>query len=324
MSIVTHMTIMSVDTCVMNVRNQSCQSSVTSYCPFSDWWSNQFVPSISRLFVSILLTILQQIPILLLWIDGHQSMGVETLYSCWFVLFTSSQYRDTHFLAWSSTSYDHEEMSASGFPTQSSFSFAPAEILDSNMFRQPSTISSLVAHCLWVQPKWTWSRKDVGSPTSTSFIGSFHIGSMFCFFPASFMSCTYTDKNGFLGLQVSIPNLELFPNRVSIDLSQNYLSHNSPARGWPYRFRSRGTTGSSMLDHDLGHLCFGRRLQISGHSDSGTFSNVGASSILTCVSPLLVLRILVALLWHPLLLRPSFVTQMNLALWTLRKSLNNP
>ena len=26
-----------------------------------------------------------------------------------------------------------------------------------------------------------------------------------------------------------------------------------------------------MLDHDLGHLCFGRRIQMSGHSDFGFF-----------------------------------------------------
>ena len=34
----------------------------------------------------------------------------------------------------------------------------------------------------------------------------------------------------------------------------NCLSHNSPAKGWPYTFRSRGTTGSSILDHDLSHF----------------------------------------------------------------------
>ena len=38
-----------------------------------------------------------------------------------------------------------------------------------------------------------------------------------------------------------------------------------------------------MLDHDLGHLCFGRHIQISGHSDFGIFTNVGASFILTWV-----------------------------------------
>ena len=63
----------------------------------------------------------------------------------------------------------------------------------------------------------------------------------------------------------------------------NCLSHNSPAGRWPYKFRSRGTTGSSILDHDLGHLCRGRRIQMSGHSDMGIFNNFGASSIFTWV-----------------------------------------
>ena len=39
-----------------------------------------------------------------------------------------------------------------------------------------------------------------------------------------------------------------------------------------------------MLAHDLGHLCRGRRIHISGHSDFGIFNNNGASSILTWVS----------------------------------------
>ena len=39
-----------------------------------------------------------------------------------------------------------------------------------------------------------------------------------------------------------------------------------------------------MLDHDLGHQCLGRRIQISGHSEFGIFNNVGASSTLTRVS----------------------------------------
>ena len=64
----------------------------------------------------------------------------------------------------------------------------------------------------------------------------------------------------------------------------NCLSHNSPAKGWPYKFRSRGTTGSSILDHDFGDLCRGRRIQMSGHSDLGIFNNFGASSIFTSVS----------------------------------------
>ena len=98
----------------------------------------------------------------------------------------------------------------------------------------------------------------------------------------------------------------------------NSFSHNSLAKGWPYRFRSRGTTGSSMLDHDLGHLCFATRIQISGHSDSWNFSVTsvhlpfwpGCKRILRL---LLVVRILVALLWHPWLLQPSFVMLMIFA-----------
>ena len=42
---------------------------------------------------------------------------------------------------------------------------------------------------------------------------------MFCFFPASFMSSTYTERNLlFHNYQISIPNLEPFPNRVLIRL----------------------------------------------------------------------------------------------------------
>ena len=43
-----------------------------------------------------------------------------------------------------------------------------------------------------------------------------------------------------------------------------------PPKGSPYRLRSRRTTGSSILDHDLGHLCRGKRIHTSGHLDFGT------------------------------------------------------
>ena len=61
--------------------------------------------------------------------------------------------------------------------------------------------------------------------------------------------------------------LETFSQQCCNSIFSNCLSHNSPAKGWPNRFRSRGTTGSSTLDHDLGHFCRGRRTQTSGHSD---------------------------------------------------------
>ena len=87
----------------------------------------------------------------------------------------------------------------------------------------------------------------------------------------------------FHGVRISIPNWKPSPNRVPIELSQIAFSHNSTAKEWPYRFRSRGTTRSAMLDRDLCHLCRGRRIQMSGHSDSGIFNNLGASSFFTWV-----------------------------------------
>ena len=66
--------------------------------------------------------------------------------------------------------------------------------------------------------------------------------------------------------------------------SSNCLSHNNPARGWPYKFRSKCTTGSSMLAHGFGHSCRGSRIHSSGYSDSEILSNLGASSNFTWVS----------------------------------------
>ena len=127
-------------------------------------------------------------------------------------------------------------------------------------------------------PRYTWSRNDVGSPKSTSLFSTFHIGSMFCFFPANLMSSTYRDKNNpFWRCTNKHSQLETFSQPCCNRIFLNCFSHNSPAKGWPYRFHSRGTTGSSTLDHDLGHLCFGRRIQMSGHSNFGIFNNVGAS-----------------------------------------------
>ena len=83
--------------------------------------------------------------------------------------------------------------------------------------------------------------------------------------------------------EISIPKWKPSPNRTSIGFSQIAFPITVLPEGWPYRFRSRWTTGSSILDHDSGHLCRGRRIQMSGHSDFGTFNNSGASSIFTWV-----------------------------------------
>ena len=50
----------------------------------------------------------------------------------------------------------------------------------------------------------------------------FHVGLIVCFFPADFISFTYTNKNNPFSqcTNKNIPNSELFPNRTSIELSR--------------------------------------------------------------------------------------------------------
>ena len=71
-----------------------------------------------------------------------------------------------------------------------------------------------------------------------------------------------------------------------------------------------------MLHHEFGRMCRGRRIHRSGHSDL----EVGA--IWSVLRLLLVLHNQAVLQWHPLLWRPSFVMQTNLALWIQHTSLN--
>ena len=106
----------------------------------------------------------------------------------------------------------------------------------------------------------------------------------FCFFPANLMSSTYLNNNSpFPQYTQKNSQCGTFSHPFSKRTFSNYLSLNNPTKGWPYKFRSRGTTGSSILDHDFGHLCRGRRIQMSGHSDFGIFNNLWASSIFTWV-----------------------------------------
>ena len=57
-----------------------------------------------------------------------------------------------------------------------------------------------------------------------------------------------------------------------------FFFFDSPTKGRPY---------ISKLENDFGHLCFGRRIQISGHSDLGIFINDGAHSTASVGSPLI-------------------------------------
>ena len=115
-------------------------------------------------------------------------------------------------------------------------------------------------------------------------INFFHMGAILCFFPAIFMSSTHTDKNKPLfSLNKKTFPIGYFSRSRSNKTSSNCLSHDNPAHGCPSKFGLRSTTRSSMFAQDFGHLCRGRRIHTSGHSDLGTSSNLGASSNFTRV-----------------------------------------
>ena len=81
-------------------------------------------------------------------------------------------------------------------------------------------ISLLIVHYR-VKPKCTWSRNDVGSSRSTSFIRIFQVGYMFFLvLRAILISSTYTDRNSPLArLANTHSQSKTFPNRVPIELS---------------------------------------------------------------------------------------------------------
>ena len=89
------------------------------------------------------------------------------------------------------------------------------------------------------------------------------------------MSSTFTDKNHpFSRRTKNIPNLEFFPIHVSIGFSQIAF----PILVLPKDDRTDSAqeerTGSSILDHDFGSLCRGRRIRMFKHSDFGIFNNL--------------------------------------------------
>ena len=150
-----------------------------------------------------------------------------------------------------------------GFSHPGNFSVAPAEIRDSNLFVHSSLMISFGLHSRWVNPKKTWCGSDVGSSISTCFIKFFYVRAIFCFFPAILMSSTCTDKNNpCFRWTKRHSQLGTFCHPSSDGISSNCLSHNNAASWCPYKFRSRGTTGSSMFDHDFCHWCPGRRIHI--------------------------------------------------------------
>ena len=63
------------------------------------------------------------------------------------------------------------------------------------------------------------------------------------------MSSTYTDKNNLFAVyEKTFPIGKSTPNRDAIGFSQIAFLITVLPKDGPYRFRSRGTTGSSILD----------------------------------------------------------------------------
>ena len=126
-------------------------------------------------------------------------------------------------------------------------------------------------HKIWGLPiratyknfKTIWAHTFDNSPTDpTSFHKYLPHGVQILFLSSQFeIVHIYRQEQSFLSV-----NEKAFPIWNFLPFSKRTFSNCSPAKGWPRRFLSRGTTGSSILDHDLGHLCRGRRIQMSRHS----------------------------------------------------------
>ena len=107
---------------------------------------------------------------------------------------------------------------------------------------------------------------------------------MFCFFPANLMSSTYTSKNNpFHGVRISILNWKPSRNRTSIGFSQIAFPITVLPKDDRTDFAQEEQLGLPYWTMIWAILCFGGRIQMSGHSDFGFFNNVGASSFLAWV-----------------------------------------
>ena len=137
-----------------------------------------------------------------------------------------------------------------------------------------------------MHPKYTWSRNDFGSPRSTNFINFFHIGLRFCFFPA-----------------ISIPSACTDRNRPCFQCTNRHSQFGTFAEPGPNRilffqivFPTLITQVADQTDfvqeEQLGLRCWTKIsatcvvvdvIQMSGHSELGSFNNVEASAIINWV-----------------------------------------
>ena len=207
----------------------------------NEFQAHQFVPniSISGQCVSTLWTILQPFPGPPSWSDGRQ--GVENFIQLFYLfirqhtLSFNALFRMTFHIVWPRDSFCVKLLP----PRQ--YSVVPAE---NSWFEDPFCTTSKLFRSVYFHVECIPNIRDqemkLVRQDPRFFINFFHIGLIFFFPPAIWISSTYTDK--------SIPCFRWTnrhsqfgtfshpsPNRTS----SNCLSHKRPASGCPYKFRWR-------------------------------------------------------------------------------------
>ena len=207
------------------------------------------------------------------WSSFH---GVATLSYCSVVLFASSQYLSTHFLP-----FRHQVC-----PWLFCFWYFFCSLGRNPWDEQTSVIIhniladltfSLSANPNKHGHEWCWF-------SQIDFFHEYFPHRINVLFLSSLMSSTYTDKNNpFSRCTNKHSQFGTFSQPYFNRIFSNCLSHNSPAEGWPYKFRSRGTTGLPYWNMIL-DIC--ASVDVSKYLDILTLeflNNDGASSILTWV-----------------------------------------
>ena len=261
----------------------SLWSHVRHCWPTIEYLVYQLVPDIdiSRQIVNILLTILPQISILLLWSVGHRC---RELILCRVV---ESSFLSTHnivpHISWHDLPCHRTTKTYSDFPSMVIFPLLLRKFWIQTWFCNCPQYLCLF-HIVFKYIPGTHDRgKMLVLPNQLLCSVLFTSDQCFVSFQPLMSPHTQIRTTLFSRCTNKHSQLETFSQPFFNRTFSNCLSHNSPAKRWPYRFRSRGTTGSSILDHDLGHLCRGRRIQMSGHSDLGIFNIFEAFSIFTWV-----------------------------------------
>ena len=172
---------------------------------------------------------------------------VATLYSCWVVLFASSQYLSTILCM---TFHDVG-------PRRYVFCILKLLSIVFPWFQQKSWILTYpcgLSQCHYLlHTLFEYNPHIRGQEIMLALPGPsrFHF---FCY-ACQFISSTYTDKNCPSELPNKHSQFGTFSQPSSNRTFSNGIFHNSPYIVWPVQIPFQGTTGSSILDHDSGHSC---------------------------------------------------------------------